>query len=282
MKNHLITIALVAFAALVSCNKKPGFQTTPSGLEYRIDFKNNAGKTGNVGDYYFFNLIVKRSNDSVIANTYQSGEQSKFLRRKSLYPGDIYEALAMAAVGDSITIRLVADSFYNSHGFPFPDNLVPGEKLTFVMKITDILNTGGFKMKMFSDELSEIEDFLRKKQWEVKTDTATGIKYQLVQNNPQGVQISAGDSVDISYFYYYLNDQIIARSKVGEDWRFLVGDPAHIKGLSRVLTFMKSGEKIRAIIPFNEAFGEDGMGGIPPFSTLVMEIETHLVKKAKP
>lgn len=281
MKN-LIVILVVALVSFAACKKKPEFQTSPNGLEYRIDYKNPTGKTGNIGDYYFFNLVVKRSNDSVIANTYKSGEPSKFLRRKSLYPGDIYEALAMAAVGDSITIRLVADSFYNSHGFPFPDNLVPGEKLTFVMKITDILNTGEFKMKMFSDELSEMEDFLKKKQWNVKTDTATGIKFELVQSNPQGVQIATGDSVDISYFYYYLNDQIIARSKVGEDWRFLVGDPAHIKGLSRILTFMKSGEKIRAIIPFNEAFGEDGMGGIPPFSTLVMEIETHSVKKAKP
>ena len=95
--------------------------------QYLMNFKkNNGGKTGAVGDYYFFDLIVKRSNDSIINNSYESAVPAKFLRRKSLYPGDIYEAFSMCAEGDSLTIVLLADSFYNSHNFPFPEYLIPG------------------------------------------------------------------------------------------------------------------------------------------------------------
>lgn len=281
MRNLQITITL--FFALVvfnSCSKKESYEKTANGLEYIFHKKNNGGKTGAVGDYYFFDLIVKRSNDSIINNSYESAVPAKFLRRKSLYPGDIYEAFSMCAEGDSLTIVLLSDSFYNSHNFPFPEYLIPGEKLTFTMKIREILNVGEFKMKMFDSELTEIEKFISGKGWVVKTDSLSGIKYEIIKPNPSGKAINMGDGVKISYFYYYLNEKIIARSKPNDFWNFEVGDPEHIAGLSKALTFMHEGEKMRAILPFAEAFGEEGRAGIPPFSTIVIELEVHeLIKK---
>jgi hypothetical protein len=282
MRNIQIAIALLfAVIALSSCSKKETYEKTANGLEYVFHKKNNGGKTGAIGDYYFFDLIVKRSNDSIINNSYETGVPAKFLRRKSLYPGDIYEAFSMCAEGDSLSIVLLADSFYSSHSFPFPAYLVPGEKLTFTMKIKEILNVGEFKMKMFDSELTDIEDFLSKKGWAVKTDSTSGIKYEITKANPMGQPIVLGDSVKISYFYYYLNEKIIARSKQDDYWDFEVGNPDHMSGLSRALLFMREGEKMSTILPFSEAFGEEGRAGIPPFSTIVMELEVHKVKKNK-
>jgi FKBP-type peptidyl-prolyl cis-trans isomerase len=44
---------------------------------------------------------------------------------------------------------------------------------------------------------------------------------------------------------------------------------------------MKEGEKVRAVIPYEQAFGENGNAGMPPFTTIVMEIEVHKVTKKK-
>jgi hypothetical protein len=282
MRNLQIAITLL-FAVIVlgSCSKKETYEKTANGLEYIFHQKNNGAKTGAVGDYYFFDLIVKRSNDSIISNSYQTGVPAKFLRRKSLYPGDIYEAFSMCAEGDSISIIILADSFYNSHNFPFPEYLVPGEKLIFTMKMKEILNIGEFKMKMFDNELTDIEGFLTRKGWVTKTDSLSGLKYEITKENPMGQPIVLGDSVKISYFYYYLNEKIIARSKQDDYWNFEVGDPNYMSGLSRALSFMHEGEKMSVVLPFSEAFGEEGRAGIAPFSTIVMELEVHQVKKNK-
>lgn len=277
LQSAIVFITAVLF--LSSCSKKETYEKTANGLEFIFHQKNNGAKTGAVGDYYFFDLIVKRSNDSIMSNSYETGVPAKFLRRKSLYPGDIYEAFSMCAEGDSLTIIVLADSFYNSHNFPFPEYLVPGEKLTFTMKIKEILNVGEFKMKMFDSELTEIEDFITRKGWMITTDSSSGIKYEITKKNPEGKSIQLGDSVKISYFYYYLNEKIIARSKPDDFWNFEVGDPEHISGLSKALTFMNEGEKMRAILPFAEAFGEEGRAAIPPFSTIVIELEAHQIIK---
>lgn len=270
---------LTLFFCLSSCTRDIQYQKTENGLEYAFLEQHPEGKKGELGDYYIFDLIVTRDNDSVVSNSYESGIPAKFLRRKSLYKGDIYEALAMCSEGDSLKIRLQADSFYLSHNFTVPDYLVPGEKLTFTMKIREVLKLGQFKMKMFEQELDEIDAFVSKKRWNVKTDTLTGIKYEITKPNPAGKSIETGDQVEFTYFYYYLNEKIIAKSKEGDPWIFEVGDPNHIHGLSAALCFGREGEKLRAIIPFSEAFGEEGRAAIPPYSTIVIELDILKVNK---
>ena len=272
-------LILVLISGLPACQNENQYQKTENGLEYVFHHQKPAGKKGELGDYYLFDLIVTRDNDSVISNSYQSGIPAKFLRRKSLYKGDINEALAMCAVGDSLSIRLLADSFYISHNFSVPEFLVAGEKLTFTMKIREILKLGQFKLKMFENELDEMDAFVQKKRWNVKTDTITGIKYEITKPNPAGKTIQTGDQVEFTYFYYYLNEKIIAKSKEGDPWIFDVGDPNHIRGLSTALCFGKEGEKLRAILPFSEAFGEEGRAAIPPYSTIVLELDILKVNK---
>lgn len=275
---HLLIVAGLVLT-IHSCRKDVQYQKTENGLEYVFHKQNPSGKKGEVGDYYLFDLIVTRDNDSIVSNSYETGIPAKFLRRKSLYKGDIYEALAMCGEGDSLSIRVQADSFYMSHNFSVPEFLVAGEKLTFTIKMREILKLGQFKLRMFENELDEIEAFVKKKRWNVTTDTLTGIKYEVTKPNPAGKAIATGDEVSFTYFYYYLNEKIIARSKEGDPWLFTVGDPNHIHGLSAVLTFAKEGEKIRAILPFSEAFGEEGRAAIPPYSTIVIELDILNVNK---
>ncbi|MGB0860628.1 MAG: FKBP-type peptidyl-prolyl cis-trans isomerase, partial [Pseudoalteromonas spongiae] len=46
-----------------------------------------------------------------------------------------------------------------------------------------------------------------------------------------------------------------------------------IPGWTEVLQQMKCGEKVKAFIPYNLAYGKRAVGKIPPASLLVFEIE---------
>jgi FKBP-type peptidyl-prolyl cis-trans isomerase len=281
MRNQSLIIIALAFllTTSVGCKKRIKYEKTKTGLEYYFFERNEDKPKGEVGDYYILGLIVRMANDSVYKNSYETGTPTRFIRSVSMYPGDIYEALAMTSVGDSLIIKVSADSFFRVHGAAFPAEMKPGEILTFTIKVQEILKEGAFKMKMFQEELTEMEKFIARKHWNIVTDT-TGIKYEVTKPT-QGAQIQTGDSVEISYFYYFLNEQIIAKSKPNDYWKFEVGNPDIINGISRLMTLLKDGESVRAVLPFEQAFGDVGNAGMPPFATIVMEIEIHSVTKKK-
>jgi hypothetical protein len=250
---------------------------TDNGLQYHF-FKSDLGaKTGNNGDVYHLNLSIANKNDSIIVQ-----QNLKFERNFSIYPGDFHEGLSLLRKGDSVLFVVSADSFFSHHGMPLPISIKAGEEVHLFIGCIDILNPIQHMIKMNEDELVQMESFVKRKGWTVNTDS-TGIKWELIQvRASEGPKIEWNDSVEISYLYYTLNERIIQQSKPNDYWKFHVGDPNRINGLSRVLSFMSEGQKVRAILPFEQAFGENGMGAIvPPFTTIVLEIEAHKVHKPK-
>lgn len=127
---------------------------------------------------------------------------------------------------------------------------------------------------MLEKEQLEIDRFVARKGWNVITDTASGIRYEITTKNPEGQKIKFGDEVGITYFYYTLNEKPFAKIKDGDLMRVQVGDQSRIAGISKALSFTREGEFIRAILPYSQAFGEDGFGvHVPGYTTLVIELD---------
>lgn len=273
-----LSIALiVSISSLQSCVKEKAVEltTAPSGLRYHFFHTESTGKTGSVGDVYALNMVIRNIRDSVLLD-----RQLLFERFKPIYPGDFHEALSYLHVGDSALFQLAADSFFTHHGMNLPKGVNPGEDVKLYLGCDRIMNPIENAIYMNEEELKKINAFIERKNWELQTDS-TGIKWErLTASVPAGPAIEIGDSVEISYLYYTLEEKIIQQSKQGDYWKFMVGDQRRIAGLTRALTLMKGGEKIRAIIPYALAFGEGGMPPmIPPFTTIVLEIEVHNVIK---
>lgn len=55
-----------------------------------------------------------------------------------------------------------------------------------------------------------------------------------------------------------------------------------IPGWTEGLCLLNKGAKARLFIPYNLAYGERGMGDIPPYSTLIFDIELLDVIKGEP
>ncbi|MCH2044402.1 MAG: FKBP-type peptidyl-prolyl cis-trans isomerase [Saprospiraceae bacterium] len=102
--------------------------------------------------------------------------------------------------------------------------------------------------------------------------TASGIRYEVLKKG-EGKQPLASDQVTVHY-HGTLIDGTIFDSSVdrGEPATFVIQQliPAWVE----IIPMMKEGGKWKIYVPFDQAYGAQGAGGsIPPYSTLIFEIE---------
>lgn len=97
-----------------------------------------------------------------------------------------------------------------------------------------------------------------------------------------GLEVATGKRVSVHYRGTFLNGVEFDASRraepgseepVGEPLTFEYGKPGMIKGFVEGLKGMKVGGKRRVTVPYNLAYGEFGRDRIPPFTTLVFELE---------
>ena len=102
--------------------------------------------------------------------------------------------------------------------------------------------------------------------------TASGLQYKVIQQG-SGKQPTASDRVTVHYTGTLIDGTPFDSSvKRGQPATFSVGGV--IRGWTEALQLMKEGDKWMLYIPYDLAYGERGSGGqIPPYSTLIFEVE---------
>ena len=108
--------------------------------------------------------------------------------------------------------------------------------------------------------------------------TASGLQYEVIKEGT-GVKPTASDLVKVHYEGKLTNDTIFDSSiKRGEPTEFYVNQV--IKGWTEGLQLMSVGSKYRFYIPQDLAYGaNENNPQIPPFSTLVFDVELLEIKK---
>lgn len=113
------------------------------------------------------------------------------------------------------------------------------------------------------------------KQPNIKT-TASGLQYR-IDKEGTGKQPKVTDTVEVHYEGKLINDQVF-------DSSFARNEPA-VFGLNQVISgwteglqLMKEGAEYTFFIPSNLAYGAQGMGPIPPNSTLIFKVKLIKVK----
>ena len=110
----------------------------------------------------------------------------------------------------------------------------------------------------------------------VKT-TESGLQYLVLQEG-DGKSPTATDNVEVHYEGTTIDGKVFDSSyKRGETISFPLNGV--IPGWTEGLQLMKEGAKYRFFIPQNLAYGAQGAGNdIPPFSTLIFDVELFKVK----
>ena len=108
--------------------------------------------------------------------------------------------------------------------------------------------------------------------------TASGLIY-VEKVKGTGAKAAAGKKVKVHYTGTLLNGTKFDSSRDrNEPFEFELGKGQVIKGWDEGIAMMNVGGKAVLVIPSNIAYGERDMGQIPPYSTLVFDVELIAVK----
>ena len=259
------------------------FAKTKSGIEYRFVKRSKSEKMLSVGDVMYMNMSYKaEKNDSMLFSTKDIDEDFKMRLAAPKGEGCIEEALMLMHEGDSAIIKVDAiDFFLKSQGkTSIPAFIKKGDKIVFYIglkKIVSGLEYANSNKELYrahiEEENSLINRFLMDKKYPMKT-TDSGLKILTIDNGA-GKKPVVGNTVKIDYTAAFIDgavfDSTLERS---EPFSFVIGKKEVIVGLEEAVMNMKVGEHCLVVIPFRLAYGDQKYGNIiPPFSTLVFEIE---------
>ena len=88
-----------------------------------------------------------------------------------------------------------------------------------------------------------------------------------------GLQPQQGDTVDVHYTGRLIDSTIFDTSTGGDPFFFTLGTGYVISGWDEGIAYMKEGGKATLIIPSVLGYGSSGSGSIPPYSTLIFDVE---------
>ncbi len=284
----LLTWVLVfGFISACSGNDDRGFSEADSGLKYKFHEKSGNEKAE-------LNLILSmdmiyRLKDSVIFDSRSSGMPMYLELSAPQYPGDIYEGLAMLAIGDSATFIIDAEQFFlETVGVPeLPLFIKSGDKMYFDVKLNNVMDEEGFMMEQ--ERLAE-EQMLQNEQRALDEDDildqflldenitiqplASGL-YYIEKEKGNGPKVQEGQTVSVHYEGRLLDGTVFDSSYERDaPLDFVVGAGQVIPGWDQGISMMHVGGKATLVIPSRLGYGERGAGqAIPPYSTLVFEVE---------
>ncbi len=284
-----ILIAIVLFitaGSFVSCqsgdDKFPGFKKTDDGMYYKFHTRGSDTTSLKLGDYVTIDMVYA-SKDSIMFDSKDLPQVMKMPMTEPTFKGDIYDGLFMMHVGDSATFICNADSTFIKLFRMNPAMLPPGldslEYLHFHIKLNAIESIEEVQAAQKADlERMEAEEAILTNAYLAENypgakPVASGL-YYIETKKGSGSTPEVGKKVKVHYKGMFLDGKVFDSSfDRGDPIEFSLGQGEVIKGWDEGIGMMKKGGTAVMVIPSNIAYGPNGRGSIPPFSTLVFEVE---------
>lgn len=289
MKKTILLIAVTLMAVgtiFVSCdsgNKATGFDgynQTEEGLYYKFHYHGNDTAYATIGDYVSIDMIYG-TEDTVIFDSKNLPQVMKLPITEPSYPGDIYEGLSMMRIGDSASFVCDADSVFLKL-FRMP--MVPPEfdsidyiyfhiKLNNIETLEEVKAAQEAELKVLKeDETRKRYDYLAENYPDAQP-VASGL-YYIETKEGKGSTPSIGQTVKVNYKGMFLDGNVFDSSfERNQPIEFPLGQGQVIKGWDEGIAMMRVGGTAVLVIPSDLAYGPQGRSSIPPYSTLVFEVE---------
>jgi FKBP-type peptidyl-prolyl cis-trans isomerase FkpA len=293
MRNHNILLLLAIVLLVSSCSKTsskfPGYSMTNTGIHYKLISLGDGSIKPEVLNYITVNISYRTTKDSVFFQGLR-----KFQLTPPKYSGSIDECFLMLAFGDSASFYFPADSFFvRTLETSLPRFISKGDLMRVEIKMMDIQSEKQYLLEKeaflnWINDFGDYEKVILKQYMDGEklsiAPTTSGL-YYLPVSKTNGKNVVVGDTVTVHFEGRFFNSKIFdSTKKRNEPFQFVYGQKWQvIDGLEEAIGMMKEGEKSIFIIPSRLAFGENGSstGIIPPFTSLVFEVELIEVKKGK-
>lgn len=293
MKKVQLLASVAIGIGLASCSDSEfdGFTRAESGMHYKFHTHSEDAKKVEEGDGVTIRYIISnQKNDSVIVDSKNVSSDGtgyvQFGVTKSSFKGSFEDGLMMMAKGDSAEFIISADSFFlkTNQNNELPKGFNPGDRLKGVFMVKDIRTKKELeenqkkqmaereaKMKVAQEnEKPALEKYLADNNVKVKP-TASGLYYIEVKKG-SGPSPKPTDMIKVNY-----SGRLLDGTEFDSSER--QGRPAEmelnrfIPGWVEAFQMMKKGGKAKLIVPSSLAYGPQGGGPIPPFATLVFDVE---------
>ena len=287
MRRHCFSFALlcVAFMTLfASCGQKdqkfPGYKKTSDGLYYRFYNQNKANALPNKTDFLKMSIMCYLD-DSLYYDWAETQGIIHLQLAEPRFKADLHSAVAMMREGDSASFYIKADSIasvYYSQD-PVAVGLKDEDYFRYEIKMLEIKTKEEFqaeidqmKVDMQNESKEALAAYIADNNIDV-TPTESGI-YIIPISNGKGRCPEQGEKVEVNYEVYLLDGTKVGSSfDQNEKFSFVLGEGYAIPGWEEVVPMMHQGDKVRAVIPYEMAYGEHDMGNVKPYSNLVYDIE---------
>ncbi|MDZ4665576.1 MAG: FKBP-type peptidyl-prolyl cis-trans isomerase [Bacteroidota bacterium] len=289
-------LPITAVVMLASCGGNSQFdgftRAEETGIHYKF-FKHNedAKKIELGGGIKFSWTFSVWPKDSIIMESKQAtpdgSRYASFGITPASFKGSFEDGLLMMHEGDSAAFIISADSFFlkTMRGNELPPGVKPGDFLKGVFAIKEVKTKteleknnseqkAEYEKKMkeaMANESVARDKFLADNKITVKP-TESGLIYVEIKKG-KGEKPKPTDVVKVHYHGTFLDGTVFDSSvERKEPIEFPLNQV--IQGWTEGLGMMSRGGKAKLIIPSTIAYGPQGrQGAIPPFSTLVFELE---------
>jgi FKBP-type peptidyl-prolyl cis-trans isomerase len=291
LKNKSFHIALLlsiltCFAAQAQNKTGSGFEKSKTGLQYKL-FQKGGSQKPVEGDLMTLHLSYSTPKDSVLFDSRIQGNPVEMVLKKPTFKGGPEEGMMMMNVGDSLVMRLPADSvFLKTFQSPLPRYLKKGNFLTFKVVLLKVLEkekvaaTLAEREKKYqasnyarkTDEKSNIEKFLIVNDF--KVDPFPSGLYFVILKDGNGYSPTHENIVRIKYFSTLIDGTSVEGSPAQPiEKEFRIGDTKLLKGFEEGLLMMRKGGHYSLILPSSLAYGDQAHGNLPPYTTLIYDVE---------
>lgn len=236
--------------------------TTAGGLKY-IVLNEGTGNTPQVGDMVKVHYSGFLEDGKMFDSSVERGDPFAFPLGKGYVIKGWDEGIALLKKGSKAKLIVPYHLAYGERGNP---PVIPA-KATLVFDV---------ELVSFTPKITPVPyDTVGKES----VTTPNGLKYFVI-NKGIGLKAEAGKTVKVHYTGYFEDGKIFDSSvERGEAIEFPLGQGRVIKGWEEGIALMRIGDKLRLIIPYNLAYGEQGRPPvIPAKSNLIFDVELVDVK----
>ncbi len=267
IRNTLLVAAGMGFGlfSFTGCNSNQSYESTSSGLLYRIINNEAEGDSAAPGKFMKVNVRTV-INDSVVKKT---EDQWVPVRRSTGRQYDMMEGLALLSKGDSAEFKIPATHIY--------------------VQVLDVQDQQGYQAALAkaSEHQKEIDAGIIKKYVDSvgaqakMTDDGVAV---IVHQAGEGETVQDGQSVSLMYTGKTLDGTVFDSNQDSsfnhtDPLNFQLGQGRMIPGMESGMKLLKKGAEATLVIPSTLAYGERGRPPhIQPNSVLLFDVKVLDVK----
>lgn len=262
-----------------------------SGLIF-IENVKGSGRQPKTDEMVTIGLVVKLTDGTQIFSTADRGEPFEYQYGQQFDTEGLEEGVGLLRKGGKATLVVPQHIAYGpeAKGQMIP----PYSTIIYEVELINMRSKEAYDMEREEmQKQKEAMDVQRKVNEKADRDkylsdnginvapTASGL-YYIETEKGTGAKAVAGNTVQVHYTGRLLDGSVFDSSvERGQPYEFRLGGGMVIKGWDEAIAMMNEGGKATLVIPSDLAYGERDSGTIPPFSTLVFDVELVSIVEAQ-